>query len=250
MSNEELAERIRDGDDTLTLDLWNGVKGFVYQQAFRYCSTCPGRGGNELEDLVQSSFIAMMEAVKTFRRDKDCGFLTWLDYYLRNEWQKCLGIRTTRRDALNENVLSLDAPIDENQGDGVLADTVPDPTDRIADVERKIYLEQLRAALDTALDQLPAEQREILKQRYYNGIPQAKLAESTRRTRGDVLGLERRGLDQLRREKRRNGLEQFVDECTPFYRGVGINEFTATHTSAVEKAVLCRERIREEHHEN
>ena len=246
MSNEELAARIRDGDKTAIPELWDGVKAFIHQQAFRYYRSYPGRGGTELDDLVQSAFFAMITAAERYRPEMECGFLTCLDFYLRHEFRKCFGIRSEKRDPLNENPRSLDAPIAEDKGEGTLADTIPDPGDPISEAERRIWLEQLRATLDSALDQLPQDQKQTLTTRYYQGLTIEETAAATGCTRGEVKKLERRGLDQLRRDKRKNGLEQFIDSQTNFYNYVSVNTFNTTHCSAVEKAVIYRENIRQQ----
>lgn len=246
MSNEELAARIRDGDKAAITELWDGVKRFIHQQAFRYYRYCPGRGGTELEDLVQSSFIAMMDAAQSFSVSMGCSFITYLDFYLRREYRKCFGLYSRKPDPLNEKPRSLDAPIAEDKGDGILADTIPDPGDPIGDAERRIWIEQLRRALDAALEQLPQDQKQTLTARYYEGKTLEETAAATGAEKTEVRKLERRGLDQLRKDKWKNGLEQFIDSQTIFYNHVGISQFNTTHTSAVEKNVLHRERIREE----
>lgn len=246
MSNEELAERIRDGDKAAIPELWDGVKAFIHQQAFRYYRSCPGRGGTELEDLVQSAFFAMITATERYRPEMECGFLTCLDFYLRHEFRKCFGIRTTKRDPLNENPRSLDAPIAEDKGEGTLADTIPDQANPIEDAERRIWLEQLRSALDAAMDQLPQDQKRTLTTRYYQGLTIEETAAATGTEKAEVRKLERRGLDQLRSQKRKNGLEQFIDSQTNFYNYVSVNTFNTTHISAVEKAVIYRENIRQQ----
>ena len=246
MSNEELAERIRDGDKAAIPELWDGVKSFIHQQAFRYFRYCPVRGGTELEDLVQSSFIAMMDAAQSYKSDMGCGFLTYLDFYLRNEFRKCFGLYSKKPDPLNENPRSLNEPIAEDKGDGTLADTIQDPGDPIGDAERRIWLEQLRSALDAALDQLPRDQQQTLKARYYQGKTLEDTATASGIPEAEVRKLERRGLDQLRKQKHRNGLDQFIDSQTDFYNYVSVDTFNTTHSSAVEKAVLFRENIREQ----
>jgi len=253
MSNEELAERIRDGEKELIPELWDGVKGFIHQQAFRYFRRCPGRGGTELEDLVQSSFIAMMNAVEHYTKVRGCGFLTFLDFYLLHEFRKCFGIYAKRPDPLNgikdkdgkfRLPRSLDEPIAEDRGDGILADTVPDPRDQYETAERRMWLEQLKAALDAAMDQLPGEQRTVLENRYYKKMTLEGTAAATGTDKRKVQQLERSGLEQLRKQKHKNGLEQFIDQRTDFYNYVSVNTFNTTHSSAVEKAVIMRDGIR------
>lgn len=246
MSNEELAERIRDGETELIPELWNSVKGFIRHQAYRYYRRYPGRGGAEPDDLVQCAYFAMLASVQDFQREKGFPFMAFLMNDLKTEFSRCFGFYSSR-DALNRLPRSLDEPIAEDEGERTLADTVQDPTENtIEEVEREIWLEQLRSALDAALDQLPQDQRRTLKNRYYQGKTLEDTATASGIPEAEVRKLERRGLDQLRRDKRKNGLEQFIDSQTNFYNYVSVNTFNTTHCSAVEKAVIYRENIRQQ----
>lgn len=246
MSNEELAERIRDGEAELIPELWENVKGFVRHQAYKYNRRYPGRGGAEPGDLVQSAYFAMLTSVQDFRREKGFPFMAFLMNDLKTEFSRCFGFYSSR-DALNRRPLSLDAPIAEDKGERTLADNIQDPTENaIEEVEREIWLEQLRSALDAAMDQLPQDQRQTLKNRYYQGKTLEDTSTASGIPEAEVRKLERRGLDQLRRDKRKNGLEQFIDSQTNFYNYVSVNTFNTTHCSAVEKAVIYRENIRQQ----
>ena len=246
MSNEELAERIRDGETELIPELWNSVKGFIRHQAYKYYHRYRGRGGAEPGDLVQSAYFAMLTSIQDFRREKGFPFMAYLMNELKTEFSRCFGFYSSR-DALNRLPRSLDEPIAEDEGERTLADTVQDPTENtIEEVEREIWLEQLRSALDAAMDQLPRDQKQTLTTRYYQGLTIEETAAATGTEKAEVRKLERRGLDQLRSQKRKNGLEQFIDIQTNFYNYVSVNTFNTTHSSAVEKAVIYRENIRQQ----
>ena len=78
MTNEELATAIQEGREDLYPALWDQVKAFVAQQAWnRYCAT-GGYGGVEVEDLIQSGFLALVESVGYYNPATECSFLTIL----------------------------------------------------------------------------------------------------------------------------------------------------------------------------
>ena len=62
MSNEELAAAIKAGNTDLYSDLWNQVQRFVVWKARQRYVLTNGVGGVEVEDLVQSGFLALVSA--------------------------------------------------------------------------------------------------------------------------------------------------------------------------------------------
>ncbi|MEI3111115.1 MAG: sigma factor [Oscillospiraceae bacterium] len=64
MTNEELAVMIQGGRADLAPTLWKQVERFVAKQAHRWFLN--NRRRVEFDDLDQSGFLAMMEAVRTF----------------------------------------------------------------------------------------------------------------------------------------------------------------------------------------
>ena len=114
MTNEKLVMLIQDGHTEAVFPLWQQVEQFVRKSANRWSYAWRGRGISS-DDLYQSGFIAMMEAVETFNQDK-AKFLTWLGYYLKTAFSDALGIRT-KRDNLDpiNYAASLDAPLVEKR---------------------------------------------------------------------------------------------------------------------------------------
>lgn len=131
----------------------------------------------EFDDLYQSGFLAMMEAVRTFDPDGGSSFLSWMgNNHLKTAFMTALGARTEkqRQDPLH-TAASLDAPLQVDE-DLTIGDMVQDPVDCMAKADRRIWLEQLHDELDRALDTLPAEQRTALRRRFYHGMTFAEAA--------------------------------------------------------------------------
>ena len=58
------------------LELWETVRRFAYDRAYRWCRAMEGRGGMVLEDYIQVEFLALLEALESW--DPAAGaFLTW-----------------------------------------------------------------------------------------------------------------------------------------------------------------------------
>ena len=246
MSNEELAMRIQSGERELIPQLWEQVKGFVSWQARRRYMLTGGLGGVEIEDLAQSGFLALIEAVDYFKPDGEYKFLTCLGICLKTAFAEAGGYRTSKVDPLN-NCLSLDLPLGDDPDGDTLLDLQADPTDPTEAAERRIWLEQLRTTLDRAMQDLTEEERDLLHRRYWEEQTLEEIAGDRGVTSGRIKQQEQNAFQKLRYRKYRSGLAQFVEEHTPYYTRVGVDAFHATHTSAVEKIVLTREKLEREY---
>ena len=246
MSNEELVELIQDGDGDAVLQLWEQIEKFITMQAKKFLSCRVGV--YELDDLKQSGFLAMLRAAKEYSPDQDAGFLTYLDYWLKAEFPRSCGL--SARHTLTDPILtavSLDKPLSaDDPGGDTLADLQADPRDPYEETERRIFLEQLKQQLTATLATLPEDQRAAILHRYRDGLTLEQTGEAMHRTKAEARKLERAALDTLR--KKPNGLEQFVDDRTPFYWTVGIRQYMATRESIVEKCVFRRENLRTEYY--
>ena len=91
MSNEELALQIRAGKRDRLMELWAQVRRFALQQARRWAYL--GRGGVTLEDLEQSAFLALLDALEGWRAEAG-HFLTWYGLRLKAAFTEATGQRT------------------------------------------------------------------------------------------------------------------------------------------------------------
>lgn len=254
MSNEELVKLIQDGDGDAVLQLWEQVKNFIKLMADRYEETHPGF---EFDDLVQVGFFAMLQAASVYQQGRGASFIHFLSFYLKKEFPKSFGITKRRnvrtKDGKTKTIYSdpirhaesLNEPLSaDDPGGDTLADLQPDPRDHIAETERRIYLEQLRQQLIKALAKLPEEQRAVILHRFRDELTLAQTGAAMQITPAEAKKLERAALATLRRKP--DGLEQFLDDRTPFYAHVGVRQFTVDHKSVVEKCVFKREYLRGE----
>ena len=239
MTNEELAVAIKGGADDLVPVLWDQVRDFIAMRAYQTMLHIPPERGVTKEDLVQSGYFALLEAVKTFAPEKG-GFLTVLSYALKDEFAATGGYRTTRRDPL-DSALSLDAPRSDDSEDETYLDTIPDRRDDYADAEERIFTELLHDALETALSKLPDTQAEVIRAKYWQGKNHQQIAGELGLPHQSVADREKRGMQGIRRSSSAGDLYKFIDDQTDFYRRVSTDRCRTEHTSAVEEIVLWRE---------
>ncbi len=144
------------------LELWGQVRPFAYKRATRWAAALGERGGVTVEDLLQSAFLALLEAAEGY--DPSAGaFLAWYGLKLKAAFTEATGQRTRRqRGEPMCTALSLDAPLTDDAGDPfTLADTLEDPAAELAvEAVAELDFQQRRhKALELALAALPEVQR-------------------------------------------------------------------------------------------
>ena len=246
MSNEELAARIQAGERELLPQLWEQVRGFVCKMAIKRYLATNGLGGVEVDDLIQSGFLAVVEAVEYFEPNGEYMFLSYLGNCLKTAFAIAGGYRSNKRDPLLD-CTSLDTPLGDDPDSDTLLDLQEDPSDLIGEAERRIWLEQLRETMNKAISSLPEEEQAVLDCRYWKGLTREETGAALGIEHSQIQRHERKALNILAKNKYKNGLAQFVEERTLYYTHVGVASFTATKTSAVEKIVLARERYASEY---
>ncbi|RZJ85230.1 MAG: sigma-70 family RNA polymerase sigma factor [Massilia sp.] len=149
----------------------------------RYLSTYIREAG-ETEDVVQDTFIKAYMALDRFRGDSS--FATWLFH---------IGINTAKRSYVrNRRRLSLlEEPSPEPNGSQQHAGIQPDFDTPEARMETK----QILALLDSALDDLPAEQRTALVMRELEGFSYDEIAERMHSPVGTVRSRIHRARDTI-----------------------------------------------------
>lgn len=242
MSNEEFAAAIKAGNTDLYSDLWNQVQRFVIWKARQRYVLTNGVGSVEVEDLVQSGFLALVSAVHYFDPASGVSFLTVLGNCLKTAFSTAGGYRTTKRNPLDK-CSSLNTPLNDEEDGDTLLDMIEEPRDYIEELEEKIWRDDLRAVLEKEVSALPLEQMETIYKRFARGQTFRNIGISAGVPPDTVRRWEYNGLSRLRTGRQRAELEQFLDECTDFYTRVGVSAFQRTGESAVEKLAIKRETI-------
>lgn len=171
MTNEEIAMLAQSGNEKSVLLLWERVKYFAKKQAGRWIAAWEGRGGVTLDDLQQVSFLALLEALESWRPDGGA-FIGWYALRLKAAFTVAYGQRTQRdrRDPL-QTATSLETPLDGDDDDLTLGDTIEDPEairamDSVEEIDR---LHHLHAIMQEVVETLPEDQRDAIVEKYYRG---------------------------------------------------------------------------------
>ena len=241
---ERLVLEIQKGDNNLLPVLWQHVEPFIRKRAeyrwhrMREAGTV-SHYSDDLDDFVQQSYFALLEAVKGYSPEAEASFTTYLAFFLRRAFFEVDGIRTKKRDALIY-AESLDVPIEgTDSGDLMFVDTIADSADQYQELEDAIVADELHKALVKAVDALPGRKREVIKARYFRGEKQTEIARRYGCTKQAVSFAEKAALADLRRRAKLFGLDQFVEQRTPYYRHIPIKIGRQT-----EEIILIRENLR------
>lgn len=241
MSNEELVAEIQAGAIERMEKLWDQIEGLIKQQAKRVILALELRGntcGVEFEDLCQTGYIALAEAVKTYKPD-GMSFAAWLVFYLKSAFAAATGYHTTanRSEPLN-NALSLDMPISDETDGLTLGDCIEDPSaaDDMTETEEDLWHEQLSGAVTEALAAIPELRADIIRLRYFENLTFEEIRHRLGVSRDKITMEERRGLRDLRTDK----LRPFYE--FDYYSGTSLTAYRNSGTSVQERYLLVLER--------
>ncbi len=230
-------------------ELWLQLRGLVIWYAKRYIQKFTKADGNtlggiELDDLIQSGYIAVDRAVNEYDSSKGT-FTAFLAFYIKNEFREAAGTRTDKQlnDPINK-ALSLDAPLSEDNPEGdTQFEFIPDPYNQFDEADERIFQDQLHEALENAINSLPDRQAQTIRAEYWDGCSLKEIAQKEGISVERVRQIRNSGLQNIRANYTKD-LEQFIDFKTPYYKGNGPTNFNLTKTSGVERLVLWREQLR------
>lgn len=205
-AEHDLAARVKRGDREASRQLIEGCLSTVVAVALEY-----GRSGLPIEDLVQEGNLGLIKAVDHFDASRGLRFVTYAMYWVRAEIRDYVarhyrvvrlgrskaerralwlyrrtredqpeklaamsGLSVERATELLPLLVSADLSLSSTWDDGPsLADRLPDHTHsaeaRLAQLEEQ---GQLRAAIDAALSELSARDRDIVERRLLADEPE------------------------------------------------------------------------------
>ncbi|EGO65399.1 sigma-70 family RNA polymerase sigma factor [Acetonema longum] len=168
MTNEELVLLIQAGQREYEEVLWAQVKRFVFKKANWYVKYLDGRSAADMEDLEQAGYLAMLEAIRYYKPEREYKFLTYLNWTLKTRFAEVAGIKTSRRDAA-QFAFSLDEPLaQDGEGDSRI-DLIADEHSQepFLQLEDDEYVLFVRAALLEAMRPLSERQQDVLAAIYW-----------------------------------------------------------------------------------
>ncbi|WHH60412.1 sigma-70 family RNA polymerase sigma factor [Petroclostridium sp. X23] len=233
VSNEALIENADRGEKYAIEQLYKNNLGMIN----RICNWI-AKDPQESEDLLQESYIALVKAVKHYNPARNIKFISYYTTALkRHLWRY---VKVTR---LNADSLDEDLPDRDNL---TLVDTLEDES--LMAHEEAAALEELKEAIEEALEKLPSREEQIIRNYYYAGDATRDIAEAFKISTERVHQIRRAGLSRLRMKGKLQKLwEEYAGPCiesTAF--ASGLNNFKYTFTSSTERAAMTLMEIEEE----
>lgn len=241
-TNEELAAAIQAGEREALEQLWVQCYGFIRQQAIRWAHAWTGRADFDADDLTQSGYIALCEAVKVYQAERG-NFINLLAYCLKTQFQSVSGCRTSaQRNAPLNNAVSLDMPAyRDGDSEATIADTIPfeEPGFEAAEesLQHAITAEVVREALNSLQD----SQRKAVEEYYLKGKTYVEIAEIMNISPQRVRQLARAGLVVLKKGKHAPTLSDLLWGDRNFYKHTGFTAWKESGCSVQEWNCIWKE---------
>ena len=245
-------------DEQDVLKLWELLQPVIRGEARKAALRYPACSGLEYDDLVQSGWLALVGALDYYDPDRAAAataddpehsgsFTTLFRFYLLREYDRAAGaVRGYERDALRQlDTASLDAPIGGEDDDITRLDVVPSNDHSLEDAEQRVYLQQLRAAEEKALDTLPPREAEAIRRRFFHDETLEQIGREFGIGATRTQQLEREGMRRIRMSKAGRGLRGFTDFTAQCYRGTGRSSFERDGCSVEERVTTMREEAAE-----
>lgn len=202
MTNEELAIEIQNGKTEYLPVLWERVEKFVRLKVAERLrilqNACNTEELNiEFDELYDSGYFAVVNAVKYFKPETGYTFLTFLTYPLKNAFNEIVGRSKIKRCDPLRTAISLETPVGEDEN-LTLGETLADDTDIAEDIINSINTKDLHKALDIALAKLSPLEEKAIRLEYYSGLDVKQSSEVMKISPAEVKYLRSTGMSKLR----------------------------------------------------
>lgn len=240
MTNEELAVKIKSGDISYIPRLWDNLQRLLCKLVNGYYtlhSDACVSAGLELDDLVQESYFATLDAVGAWTPESGNKLASYLNYPLQNRLNALAGLRTQRgrRDPM-KYCRRFEEPLGGEE-DITLGDTIADNAaeQTLHDVIEREYNRALHDDLESALATLETDKAEAVTDEHYRGLTIKQAAEKHSVPPETIRQRRASGLSRLRTGEARRILRGYQDDIISHnaYRG-GVSGFVQTWTSSTE----------------
>ena len=158
VTDRELVKRVQSGDDRAFDLLFHRYRFRIHGLVSRYISN-----QEDIEDVVQESFVKAFRALSRFRGDSE--FFTWLYRIAVNSAKNFLVARSRRP-------IGMDIEVDESEAGNTFEALRDD-----AGPEALMRTDQLAEIINDVINNLPEEARIAVTLREYDGLSYERIAE-------------------------------------------------------------------------
>ena len=231
-----LCEAVRHYEPRKGVAFINYAAFWIRQAMKRHIENCAGvvRIPSHMADWLKKYGQAVNEYQKQYHERPSVGALCWLLVIGREKLQAI-------KEAANmAKIGSLNAPLQTEDGDLAVMDTVASGEDLEEDACRRLDRERLERTVWEAVDRLPGDQPAILRMIYQDGMTRIEAGKALGYGNGKVSLEERKALKTIRNTRRGRVFRAYYEEylsAAPIHH-VGVRRFQETWTSEVEREAI------------
>lgn len=236
---QDYIERIQQGECDLIPGLWELMRPLTEKLINRYVFKSKGTRLYERDDLLSLSYIALCNALKGYNSEKGA-FSTYYFMYIQNTTAELRGVRKAHD--VNRDAVSLNRLLKDSEDDELMCMFEDSKASQaFVDIERRIFLEQLRTAFAKLDKYLTDRERYVIHAHYFEGKSMTDISMEMGITRERVGQIEFKAMQKYRVPRSDVDLTQFWD-CNKYYH-TGVQSFKHSGMSSVERCVEYRSNL-------
>jgi len=196
LSDEQLLDLIREGDDKALEYLINKYKNFVRANARTYFLV-----GADREDIIQEGMIGLYKAIRDYKGDKLLSFRGFAEICIRRQIITAVKTATRQKHIPLNSYISLNKPVFDDESDRTLMDIIGE--DVISDPEEMIINREEFAGIEEKMAEILSRLEWEVLSLYLQGKSYQEISEELTR---HVKSID----NALQRVKRK--LEKYLEE--------------------------------------
>lgn len=209
---------------------------WIRQAMYRYIENCGAvvRIPSGMHEWIRKYKKVLREYKQKYNEWPSDSALCWLLDISRKKLQEI------QKAARMDDMGSLDAPIETEDGEMSVLDAVSSGEDLEEDACRRMDREKLERTVWVAVDQLPGDQPAVLRMIYLGGMNRRQSGEKLGVSLSRARDIELKALRTFRNTRRGLELRAYYEEylaAAPIHHQ-GLRRFQETWTSEVEREVL------------
>jgi RNA polymerase sporulation-specific sigma factor len=174
MSDEDLVELVRQGDDEALEHLIHKYKNFVRAKARSYFLI-----GADREDIVQEGMIGLYKSIRDFRDDKLASFKAFAELCITRQIITAIKTATRQKHIPLNSYVSLDKPIYDEDSDRTLLDVICGS--RVTDPEELIINQEEFDDIEVRMGEILSDLERKVLMLYLDGRSYQEIAVDLKR---------------------------------------------------------------------
>nr|WP_051074228.1 RNA polymerase sporulation sigma factor SigH [Effusibacillus pohliae] len=174
LSDEDLVEFVREGDDEALEHLIHRYKNFVKAKARSYFLI-----GADREDIVQEGMIGLYKAVRDYRDDKLTSFKAFAELCITRQIITAIKTATRQKHIPLNSYVSLDKPIYDEDSDRTLLDVIVGS--RVSDPEELLINQEEFVDIEAKMGEILSDLERKVLMLYLDGRSYQEIAVDLKR---------------------------------------------------------------------